>query len=78
MCTRLTLVSFPVMASGKGYTDIVATLIAASADVHLGRSDGSTPLFMASQEGRTEIVNMLLVEPHHPAQWIHGTLISAV
>ena len=47
-------------AASKGYLPVVEMLIARGADVNSTRSNGITPLFMASQNGHVDVVNVLV------------------
>ncbi len=48
------------VASQKGYTDGVKLLIKAGADVNQPRNDGVAPLYIAAQDGRAEVVQILV------------------
>ena len=47
-------------AANKGYTLMVAPLLAAKADPNVRAADGATALFMATAHGHTEIVALLM------------------
>jgi ankyrin repeat protein len=49
-----------IVASEKGYTDIVAYLLAHGADPKLANMEGDTPLSMAAEQGHAKVVAMLL------------------
>ena len=48
------------IASCKGHTEEVGRLLQAGADVNQVQKDGSTPLTIACERGRTDVVKMLL------------------
>jgi hypothetical protein len=44
----------------QGYTGIVRALVAARADPTLAQQDGATPVYVASQNGHTAVLEALL------------------
>ena len=51
-----------IVAARHGSAAEVAALLAGGADVNEPMSDGETPLFIACQEGHTEVVTKLLAD----------------
>lgn len=49
-----------ILASDKGYTEVVKALLEAGTDVNIKSKNGNTVLIFASAEGHTEIVEALL------------------
>ena len=43
-------------AARKGHVEVVQFLVESGADKDQGTTDGATPLFIAAQEGRIEVV----------------------
>ena len=74
-----------MVASSRGYAEMVAKLIERGANVNLARYDGYTPLFFAASEGDAKIIKALLragANPNVQVVSVHAgemtPLISAI